>query len=156
MGKLITITLINPNETEVIRQIAEWYEDEWGTPAEKNIQRLTTHPNKDIIFHLKLSINGEVVASGGLWNTVNIYNFHENLKRYRPWIAALYTLEPFRGRGLGSLLLEHIEQRALELGLENLYLYTFTAEDLYHRHGWVQIDTVEYKGQETAVMEKQL
>ena len=156
MEKLITITLLDPSEKEQITQIAEWYEQEWGTPAEKNIQRLSTHPNKDIIFHLKLSINGEMVAAGGLWNTVNIYNFHEGLKQYRPWIAALYTLESFRGRGLGSLLLEHIEQRALELGLDKVFLYTFTAVDLYRKHGWEQIDTVEYKGRETAVMEKKI
>ncbi|KAA3637957.1 MAG: GNAT family N-acetyltransferase [Bacteroidetes bacterium] len=156
MEKLITITLLAPSDKEQIAQIARWYEEEWGTPAEINIQRLSTHPNQDIIFHLKLSINGEVVAAGGLWNTVNIFNFHENLKQYRPWIAALYTLESFRGRGLGSLVLEHIEQRALELGLEKIYLYTFTAQDLYRKHGWVKIDTVEYKGHATVVMEKQL
>jgi GNAT superfamily N-acetyltransferase len=154
MEKLITIRPLDAGETEVIRQIACWYETEWGTPVEKTIQRLSNVPGKDVIFHLVLRMDDEVVAAGGLWNDVNIFGFHEKLKKFRPWVAAIYTQESYRNRGLGSLMLEHIEERAIALGLEKLYLYTYSANQLYEKYGWKPIDSVEYRGHETAVMEK--
>jgi GNAT superfamily N-acetyltransferase len=156
MEKLITIRPLDAGETEVISQIARWYEAEWGTPPEKTIRRFSNIPGKDVIFHLVLRINDEVIAAGGLWNDVNIFNFHEKLKEYQPWVAAIYTDESHRKRGLGSLVLEHIEERAMVLGLQKLYLYTYSANDLYEKYGWKPIDVVQYRGQETAVMEKHL
>lgn len=154
--KLITITPLQPSQTDLIRQIAGWYRTEWGTPEEKNIARLSNHPSSEVISHMILSFDGEVIGAGGLWNDVNIYAFHGHLKKYRPWVSALYILESHRRKGLGGLLLEHIELRAKELGLEKLYLYTFTARELYEKNGWEKIDSLEYKGKETVVMEKQL
>lgn len=156
MEKLITIRPLDSGETEVIRQIAHWYEKEWGTPVDKTIRRLSNIPGKDVIFHLVLRINEEVVAAGGLWNDVNIFSFHEKLKKFKPWVASIYTLESHRNKGLGSLMLEHIESRAKDLGLEKIYLYTYTANDLYEKYGWKAKDSVVYRGQETAVMEKHL
>jgi len=41
-----------------------------------------------------------------------------------PWLCALYINESYRGRNLGSLLIEYGKKKAKELGFMNLYLCT--------------------------------
>ncbi|MDX1617202.1 MAG: GNAT family N-acetyltransferase [Balneolaceae bacterium] len=156
MNGEITIEQVDPGDGTLIRLIARWYLREWDAPVGKTVRRLSGQPDEDSLFHLVLRLDGEVVATGGLFNEVNIYNVHPRFRRYRPWVGLLYTREEFRGRGFGGMLLNEIEHRAQELGLSRLYLYTFTAESLYKRCGWTVMDRVPYKGHETAVMKKSI
>jgi GNAT superfamily N-acetyltransferase len=156
MNRNIKISKLDPTAQELIQKIANWYFNEWNTPIEKTISRLSNQPGHDTIFQLVLALENEVVATGGLCNTVNIYHVHPKLKAYKPWVALLYTQEDYRNRGYGELLLNQIEDSAKEIGLTKIYLYTFTAESLYRRCGWREIDRVSYKGHDTVVMEKKL
>ena len=78
------------------------------------------------------------------------------LATFKPWVALLYTDKDYRNQGLGRLLLEQLEHCAQESKLSKIYLYTFTAESLYRRCGWKQIERVVYKDKDTVVMEKEL
>jgi GNAT superfamily N-acetyltransferase len=154
MAPKITITKLDPTDKDLILKIANWYYEEWNTPIEKTIRRLTNQPNGDVLFQLVLAKDNEVVATGGLCNNVNILKVHEKLRKFKPWLALLYTAKDYRNQGLGKMLLEQIERCAKEEKLSKIYLYTFTAESLYRRCGWKQIDRVHYKGHDTVVMEK--
>ena len=59
-------------------------------------------------------------------------------------------------KGFGTMLLNQIEHCAKERGLTKIYLYTFTAESLYRRCGWKELDRVMYKDHDTVIMEKML
>lgn len=154
MDMKIKIAHLDPSNEEVIQKIAQWYFEEWDTPIEKTIRRLSNQSGNDILFQLVIVLNQKVVATGGLCNTVNIYNVHPKLQKFRPWIGLLYTQKEYRNKGLGTMLLKEIERNAKEKNLNKLYLYTYTAQSLYGRHGWREIDNVMYKDHDTAVMEK--
>lgn len=67
---------------------------------------------------------------------------------YFPWIAALVVGETFRGRGLGSILLDAAIAKARQLGFHHVFLWTDSRNEWYGRHGWVEIhrlplDTIE-------------
>jgi len=55
-----------------------------------------------------------------------------------PWFAALYIEESERGRGLGSVLLEHGRREAGKIGYEKLYLCTDHI-GFYEKYGWTKI-----------------
>lgn len=144
-----------PTEDDFIRQIADWYKDEWNTPLSRTINRLKGLPD-DLIFHLVLTKGGHLIATGGVYQMANIFGTNPQLSDLQPWLGMLYTAKGSRGMGFGDTLLKAIEKTALDSQLEQLYLYTNTAQRLYERNGWKVIDWVQYRGEETAVMHKTL
>lgn len=152
----LQICELDKNDNARITQIAQWYEDEWQSPKERTIQRLSSQPNEYLLCQLLLVQEDELLGSGALCHDPNILKVYPNLSAYGPWIAMLVTAKSKRGRGLGAFLLQALENKAIELGFSTLYLYTFTAESLYKRAGWTTFMTVDYKQHSTVVMKKEL
>ena len=156
MASEILINKLDPTDKDLGLKIANWYFDEWNTSIDKTIHRLTNQPNEDVLFQLVLSKENKVIATGGLCNNVSILKEYDKFKKFKPWVALLYTEKNYRNQGLGKVLLEQIEWLAKENNLTKIYVYTFTAESLYKRCGWTQIERVNYKDHDTVVMEKDI
>ncbi|MDF2680143.1 MAG: family N-acetyltransferase [Brevibacillus sp.] len=52
-----------------------------------------------------------------------------------PWLACLYVDPAYRGKAIGSQLLEHAIQEAAQKGFQSLYLTT-DLEGYYEKYGW--------------------
>jgi len=156
MTKEIKITRLNSGDKDLIGQIADWYFDEWNIPRTTTINRLANQPNNDVLFQLVLTKDSKPIATGGLYNNVGLLNDHKKFNHFKPWVALLYTDKHSRNQGIGQMLLKEIEGAAKELKVSTIYLYTFTAETLYKRSGWLQIESVSYKGHDTVIMEKKV
>lgn len=152
----IFIKKLDPADKEYILEIANWYYEEWNTPIDKTAGRLSSKTGNDIILQLVLMRGDKVIATGGLYNNVNIYRDHPKLKKFSPWVGSLYTHENYRNKGYGTLLLNRIENGARERGYKKIYLYTYMAESLYRNYGWREFTKVVYKDHDTAVMKKYL
>lgn len=50
----------------------------------------------------------------------------------------------------------HAAPEARQPGFARYYLFTFTAESLYRRLAWQEMDRVDYHGHDAAVMYKDL
>ena len=153
---MITIREVKKNDTEIISLIASWYLQQWAIPIERTAKRLSEQQEDDIVFHLVLYKDGIPIATGGLHHKVGLLQADDRFKKYDPWVAVLYTIPEQRNSGTGSLLLKKIEDFSLKKGYETIYLYTFTAESLYVREGWKEMERVSYKGHDTVVMQKKL
>ena len=71
-------------------------------------------------------------------------NDHIEREDLKPWLSSLYVHPKYRGRGLGDLLCQHVEDAAKDTyGYEELYLFTGGAEKLYAKRGYKHIGTVE-------------
>ena len=60
-----------------------------------------------------------------------------------PWLAAVLVGKDHQGRGVGTALVEAVEEEAARLGFESAYTSTDAAERILERRGWRAIGTTE-------------
>jgi predicted GNAT family acetyltransferase len=73
---------------------------------------------------------GEIIGTYALLR--NDINSRQDLC---PWLACLFVDKEHRGKGLGSLLLEHGLKQAVKKGYKKLYL-TSDLDGYYEKYGW--------------------
>lgn len=152
----ITYKEIAPSDTGLISLIADWYFDEWNIDKTVTIERLSNFPNNGTPFQQVMTMDGSPIATGGVYHHVGLLDAVPRLKEFEPWLALVYTMPEHRGKGYGALLCEEIQSRTKTLGTKNLYLFTHTAESLYKRLGWEQLERIALKGKDIAIMKKEL
>lgn len=153
---IITFHNVNHNDEKVIELLAQWYLEEFETPIERTYSRLKDQSGEDLIFHLIAKKRDEIVSAGGLYNQVRFTNTFPRFKSIKPWVGLVYTHEDYRKQGIGFRLMQKIEERARQLEIPEIFLYTFSAESFYNNCGWEEYDRVEYKGFDTVIMKKTL
>jgi GNAT superfamily N-acetyltransferase len=70
-----------------------------------------------------------------------------------PWLGGLLVLPEWRKRGVGTMLMRRAIEEARRLNVPRLYLWTSSAEGLYHKLGWQVVERTEYFGKKAVVME---
>ncbi len=73
-----------------------------------------------------------------------------------PWLASVYVPIEHRSRGLGSKLVEQVEEEAKKQGFSKIYLHTHDREGFYLARGWVVLERLNYWEKELVVMVKDL
>ena len=147
---------ITPADTELISLIADWYFDEWNIDKAVTIDRLNTFRNTGVPFQVIMTLDGSPIATGGVYDHVGLLDAVPRLKEFQPWLALVYSLPEHRGKGYGAMLCEEIQGRAKATGTKDLFLFTHTAESLYKRLGWEQLERIALKGKDIAIMKKEL
>ncbi len=100
---------------------------------------------------LVAEIDGELAGS-----CLFVREEFEPLHDVSPWLAGLVVAEPYRGRGLGRMLIETVEKHARSVRCNDLYLYTDAAEALYARLGWVAVERMVIDGAPLVLMQRKL
>ena len=70
-----------------------------------------------------------------------------------PWLGGLLVLPEWRNRGVGMMLMHRATEEARRLDVPQLYLWTHSAEGLYHKLGWQVVERSDYFGKEAVVMQ---
>ena len=73
-----------------------------------------------------------------------------------PWLGGLLVLPEWRNRGIGTVLMQRATEEARRLNISRLYLWTHSAEGLYHKLGWQVVERTNYFGKEAVVMQMDL
>lgn len=152
----IKYKIINFSDINHIDKIAEWYFTEWNIPKVNTIKSLSEKIPNHVIFQTLMTADNTAIGSGGLYYKVGIQNRIQKFKNYVPWIALMYTEPAVRGQGYGEKLLKTIELEAIRKGFTKVYLFTHTAESLYKRNGWSQIDRYQIDGKNIVIMKKEI
>jgi N-acetylglutamate synthase-like GNAT family acetyltransferase len=84
------------------------------------------------------------------------YHRNPRLKTYKKWLALVYTTPDKRHQGYGGMICKHIQSHSKNLGLDVIYLFTDTAEQLYKRLGWTEIERLSVDSRNIVVMSKDL
>jgi GNAT superfamily N-acetyltransferase len=147
---------IKPDDNENIQLIADWYLSEWKIPIQTTIEKTKKLSADNFEFQILMTLDNKPVATGGLYNHVGLLDREPRLKIYKNWLALVYTKPDNRGKGLGALICKHIQDHSNELGLKDIYLFTHTAENLYKRLGWLQLERLALGGKDIVVMKKEL
>ena len=147
---------VRKEDETLIKMIAEWYFSEWNIPTETTLQRLSTFSTDSIPFQSMMSINNVPIATGGVYDHVGLLDREPRFKIHSPWLALVYTKVEYRNQGYGALLCDYIENVSRTSGLKEFFLFTHTAETLYKRLGWQQIERIVLNGKEIVIMKKDL
>ncbi len=151
-----SIELVLPEHHEWVETIASWYLEEWNIAIETTRKKMEAHENIGVPFQLLLLADGVPVATGGVYTHVGLLDREPRFNIHPHWLALVYTVPAYRGKGLGAMLCKEIEQHAKKQGLNKLVLFTHTAESLYVRLGWGELERLEVGGRRIVIMQKTL
>lgn len=145
----ITIEIVLDNPL-LIDTISRWYKEEWGQMPQTTVKLVVK------AFQLIAMEKGIPIGTAGLYREVNLLNVYPQFRKYGPWLGMLYVIPEKRLMGIGTLLSKRIEQQAKAQGHKTIYLYTFTAEQMYKKLAWTELKRVIYKSHDTVIMYKNL
>ena len=77
----------------------------------------------------------------------------EEFRHLKPWIAAFIVDPNLRGSGIGSEILDLMEQQVLSFGIESIYLWSENQDSFYANRGYKAIDRLEKSGKSTRFIE---
>jgi GNAT superfamily N-acetyltransferase len=152
----IKYQIIKPNDNENIELIADWYLSEWNIPVQTTIEKTKKLSADNFEFQVLMTLDNKPIATGGLYNHVGLLDREQRLNIYKNWLALVYTKPDIRGKGLGALICNNIQDHSKDLGLKDIYLFTHTAENLYKRLGWQQLERLALGGKDIVIMKKEL
>jgi len=152
----INYQFVQPDDNKNMELIADWYADEWNIPVQTTIQKLTNLSSDKSQFQVLMTIDNMPVATGGLYGHVGLLDREPRFKIHQNWLALVYTKPEHRSNGYGALICNHIQDYSKELGLKEIFLFTHTAESLYRRLGWEQLERLALGGKNIVVMRKEL
>jgi predicted N-acetyltransferase YhbS len=143
---------------EWIHIIAFMHQLEMRKPNERNfdrsIQQFSQRANRQFLPIAYVAVEDTVPVGSVtlLEDQLPTYSNH------KLWVASLFVLEQYRGRGIGDALMRKAELSAVSLGYNTILLFTHTAQSYYEKRGWEIIDTVDPPDVSYAsvVMSKQL
>jgi GNAT superfamily N-acetyltransferase len=70
-----------------------------------------------------------------------------------PWLGGLFVIPEWRRHGVASTLINRALEEAQRLELKRLYLWTASAESLYQKLGWSEVERLEYCGYDIVIMQ---
>jgi N-acetylglutamate synthase-like GNAT family acetyltransferase len=73
-----------------------------------------------------------------------------------PWLGGVYVVPEFRNRGVGTALCSAVEEKAKELGISTLYLFTLDKQVWYGNLGWSMFEPCTWCGRAGDIMSKEL
>jgi GNAT superfamily N-acetyltransferase len=138
---------------EAIPVIAKWRFDQWGHQIPGSSLETFTQ-------FLRKGLDGDglpqtwiAVSSGRVTGVASLaeqdMHTHQDLS---PWLVGVYVDKAARRRGIGSTLVSTVVERATEMGIETLWLFTPDQERFYRRLGWQSVERAHYRGEDVVIM----
>ena len=146
--------IVQPNDLPTFQLIANWYLSEWKIPIEKTLQRFETITADHSQFQVLMTLDGTPISTGGLYNHVGLLDKEAKFKIHKNWLALVYTIPDKRHQGYGAVICRYIEEHSKSIGVDTMYLFTDTAESLYKRLGWTEVERIIYNERNVIVMKK--
>ncbi len=145
---------LHPEALPVLRQ---WFEEEWasyyGPDGPGDAQRdLMAYANRGSLPVGVVAFRDGVLCGIAALKADSIAS-HRHLA---PWAAAGLVKASERGQGIGAQLLAALEQEARNLGFDQIYCGTSTAESLLTRCGWQLHEHILHEGEGLGIYRKAL
>jgi GNAT superfamily N-acetyltransferase len=121
-----------------------------GYTAEARAAKFREHMNRDTLPIAWVAHDDSEVLGTAALRVCDL----EGREDLTPWLGGVYVLPQFRRRGIASALCEVVEQKARDLGVRSLYLFTLDQSRLYGRLGWAFLERMQWHGHEGEIMVK--
>lgn len=117
---------------ELVHKAARWFQHTFGIPEGVYLESMEDMlRGEGAVPQWYVAVEGDVIVAG---MGVIENDFHDRVD-LAPNVCAVYTDEPYRGRGIARALIETVCTDMAGLGIDTLYLVT-DHEGLYERYGW--------------------
>ena len=156
VDQVVKIELLAAHK-EAIPLFIQWFETEWPTyygsrgPGDA-LYDLKSFDQIDSLPIGVVALCDDRVCGFAALKTESIAS-HRHLC---PWAAAGLVEQSMRGKGIGSILLNALEEHALRLGFHQIFCATSTAESLLLRCGWQLIESIDHEGGALSIYRKDL
>jgi GNAT superfamily N-acetyltransferase len=145
------------NHREVARELARFSYDEWRSIYDQRGQTfadvLSTYNERANIDSLPLALVG--FQGERLVGTISLKAQDLDIRaELTPWLGGLFVIPTRRRLGVASMLIDRALEEAKRLKLKQLYLWTVSAESLYRKLGWSEVERCEYCGQNIVIMQR--
>lgn len=142
---------------ESISQIATWLKSYWGIyypqrdmPDWEKVIQL----NKDKIPFTLVAYQGSGKTKHFMGTATLSYAGMNDYRKEEVWLRSVFTNPSDRNKGVASALIQAAIDIAEKLNIETIMLCTYTDGKLYQKLGWQIIDTVNFRGKSTLIMER--
>ncbi len=143
-------------EPHHIPVLADWHHEEWSylNPNLTVAQRakwMQSYLSDGLVPSTFIAIEEQLLGSASI-----VEQDMDTKPDLSPWLASVFVSPENRGRGVGSMLVLQIMEKAKEAGIPVLYLFTPDKEGFYQKLGWQTISKEAYRGQLVTVMQANL
>jgi GNAT superfamily N-acetyltransferase len=152
----LTLKLVETTDEALIDQIAVWYHQEWSIPVQKTKNNLKLICSDHAQMQAVLFAAGIPVATGGIYHHVGLLDLEPRFKVHPHWLALVYTIPQYRQRGYAARLCNYLRNVCLRRNIENLHLFTDSAEAMYLKLGWQVVERLNVKERNLAIMQIRL
>lgn len=141
---------------ELIPVLAGWIYDEWSFLYSRKTARYIESLLRKRVNKKNLPLTLVALKAGVPVGTISLKPFDMDTRRnLTPWLTSLYIAEPWRRRGIGSSLVKAAEQKAAELKIHKLFLFTTGAlVPFYKKLGWNVKEKTTYRRYPVIIMER--
>ena len=156
MNTPITIDYL-ADHREIVPLLTEWFEQEWepyyglNGPGNAEEDLLTCSRRDTIPIALIAMCGGEVCGTVSLKSESIATHPH-----LTPWVAALLVIPSYRGRGVGTALINQTERLAQSLGFSKIYFGGRRTENTLVANGWNVVEDIDYLVGEGSIYVKTL
>jgi N-acetylglutamate synthase-like GNAT family acetyltransferase len=145
------------NHKDVIPTLAQWSHHQWGYLYPERTLADVQHSISERTNKNKIPLALIALEGSEPLGTVCLKIHDMDTRRdLTPWLAGLYVEASRRGEGIGRRLVAAIEEKAKEMGIKKLFLFTPESEGFYLKLGWDVLERVEYQGHPATIMSKEL
>ena len=142
---------------EVIPTLASWTFEQWGQQYQMESIRVQLKLFADRVNRDKIPLSLVAFLDTRPVGTASLKVREMTTHTHLPyWLGAVFVVEQFRHRGIGTKLISHATDKARDLGVETLYLHTPDKTGLYLRLDWEEIERTVYYDHEVVIMKKEL
>jgi len=134
---IMTIELVTiSQQPSLIPQVARWLWAEWARHKGRTLDmvsgRLEARAAAGGTEQTFVMLDGKVPVATASLVAADLASRPD----LTPWLASVFVDRPHRGRGYAARLVRRVEEAALAIGTETLWLYTPDAQGLYAKLGW--------------------
>ena len=140
---------------EHVATLAAWHHAEWGHLYDEWTLEVARAELADQATRRTLPTTLVLLDEGRPIGSVSLVleDAPELCEEGSPWLASLYVLPEFRGRGLGATLVNAAVEVAAREKIAHLFLFTPEHAGFYERLGWRLIARTALKGTAVDLME---
>ncbi len=118
--------------------------------VDTHVTRLQTHLNREV---LPIAWVAHSARDAYGMAALRVHDLDER-QDLTPWLAGVYVFPQFRRRGIGQALCQVVEQKAAEMGVSRLYLFTLDQQHWYNAMGWELFQPCIWQDQPADIMTK--